>query len=412
MQTTRTRLEKKFEAQGEKARHLLKNRKAAFRLLEGAVVLGHVKVEDAKSMAKKIAVMDGVPITFADEFFKNFEKEHAAIDELRTKYNCKALDLGHTSIVVADDQSEASGWNELFRLIFNRNSIKGAQNFTDLKKAIEDKKNSAFCVLVDLKFPNNEYEGIEAIEYLSINYPQIPVVVFSATDSVNFAKIAFSSGAWDYFTKEPHEAEFKYAADYYLTFHKMMSNYLSYHQNYLKVYWERIKKISEAVTTTAESELLFTKVRHHLVKSFRTLANSEGLLFYQGGINVEDSYEEVIFQAASAVDIFSGMLMNANKIKPKENASGQFENLSLFEAIFLLQKKWVVRERDKLSNADIKKISQWRNFVSHQMDFDNSNSKFKLRKPATLSQAKEYLEICLKFIEYYNYQLAGKKSSR
>jgi CheY-like chemotaxis protein len=107
-------------------------------------------------------------------------------------------------ILVVDDEENLvrSVEKTLLRAGFDVATANG--NIAALQRIQEDEPFD--LVIVDLNMPDFEgkearYAGLELLERLKRDYPDVPVIVNSAWDEVETAKMAIDKGAADYFVK-------------------------------------------------------------------------------------------------------------------------------------------------------------------------------------------------------------------
>ena len=78
----------------------------------------------------------------------------------------------------------------------------------DVETAIKTiHRNNVDAIITDLKMPGND--GIYLFEYITKNYPDIPVIFLTAYGTVDSAVSAITRGAFYYFIKPPDYGNLK-----------------------------------------------------------------------------------------------------------------------------------------------------------------------------------------------------------
>lgn len=394
--------------------HKLKGKRAAFRLLQGALILGHVSLNDElKQSIIKLANEDGYTQTSnVNEFLELLNEGSAGIKGIREKYRIKSLDQKGGGILVIDDEYAKAGWKDVLIAILPNMEIKGLESKNQINKYLKN-KNDWTCIFVDLKFPNDENEGLSIIQSISKGYPYLPIIAFTATDSVDYAKKAFDNGAWYYFTKEPSEGEFRFAVDYYIKFHEIISTLISYYNEFTLPLWTKIKILEEGYS--AHNNEFGAGHRKVLVESIkraykRLIGNKVGehtIKFLE-----MDSQAESVQASANALEVRLDMLMNKHQIHIdkkldmilKGNQPKIIET-EVIEKLLSLGKKISSLENSKkftLKNNWFKKASfviKLRNKVAHSSYLHFSSKKYKIQNPVSEKEAKEVLINVLYLVE-------------
>jgi DNA-binding response OmpR family regulator len=111
-------------------------------------------------------------------------------------------------ILVVDDEENLlrSVEKTLLRAGFEVETADGNITALELIQEARQEGQPFDLVILDLNMPNFEgkearYAGLELLERLKIEIPGVPVIVNSAWDEVETAKICIDRGAADYFVK-------------------------------------------------------------------------------------------------------------------------------------------------------------------------------------------------------------------
>jgi DNA-binding NtrC family response regulator len=111
-------------------------------------------------------------------------------------------------ILVVDDEENLlrSVAKTLFREGFEVETADGNPNAYKIIQESLNADEPFNLVIIDLNMPNFEgkeakYAGLELLERLKTTAPNIPVIVNSAWDEVETAKMCIDKGAADYFVK-------------------------------------------------------------------------------------------------------------------------------------------------------------------------------------------------------------------
>ena len=111
-------------------------------------------------------------------------------------------------ILVVDDEENLlrSVAKTLFRAGFDVETADGNITAFELVQESLNEDEPFDLVILDLNMPNfsgkeSRYAGLELLERLKTETPDIPVIVNSAWDEVETAKMCIDKGAADYFVK-------------------------------------------------------------------------------------------------------------------------------------------------------------------------------------------------------------------
>jgi len=101
-------------------------------------------------------------------------------------------------IIIEDNQSDLE--------LIKKTLVKSGFNI-EVRSTLDESEFKQFLVdeipdiiLTDYSFP--QYSGLKAVEFVKMNYPQIPIVIVTGTLDEETAASSIKSGAWDYVVKE------------------------------------------------------------------------------------------------------------------------------------------------------------------------------------------------------------------
>ncbi|MFY8275386.1 response regulator [Pseudoalteromonas sp. SSDWG2] len=97
----------------------------------------------------------------------------------------------HPLIVFAIEQTLMRTWQNL--------EIESAHCYHQLFRLIEQHKSQLALLILDLSMPGSE--GVQGLEYICTNYPDIPVVVISGHDDFESCTKCLNAGAQEFISK-------------------------------------------------------------------------------------------------------------------------------------------------------------------------------------------------------------------
>lgn len=309
------------------ARHQFDNCKAAFRLLQGALLSGDypTTVEQRKKLWDRffeIETKHNINQKQVVDFFMSLKQ--AQTNEEKLKAFATKLKFEDKQIIIIDDQFHTAGWKEVFELIFGEDSVKGystVEEFTTgFKNTSGEKKKSIFSIFIDINFSSSEEhgrQGIEVISSLSKRFPQIPLVAFSAYDSSVWVKRAFSNGVWDYFSKEPDEKqsnEYRSATEYYNNFIKITDRFYEYHNIFSNTY-SKLSTFQNLLGSYTERKAYKSHAFESMWMAYRFLILDYVIRFAPNFFK-ESKEDEIVFQMTKAFESFLVSVLDKNKVLP------------------------------------------------------------------------------------------------
>src|ERR1700722_20743103 len=129
----------------ENARHYFNNCKAAFRLLQGAILSGHIVLSEKErdefeeqfvKLEKGSYDINDQSLFAVQEFFsrrkKLVEKNREAAKTI------SKLNIGKRKVLVVDDQYDTTGWREIFQKIFGKDNVIGFKGIREFNAYIVD----------------------------------------------------------------------------------------------------------------------------------------------------------------------------------------------------------------------------------------------------------------------------------
>lgn len=394
-------------------RHQLKSCQAAFRLLEGAVLTGIVEAVAANKIVPDIVKYEQNLVNkngFAKEFFELAGKPLFK-EEVNNKYKKlkeKFPRIADKKILVIDDQYAETGWKQVFHLLFGSETITGQNNSKAALKYLENHANHVMCILLDLRLPSMEEQGIELLKVINRFYPQIPVIIFSISDSIIYARQVFKLGAWDFFPKEPLDSEHRNPIDYFLTFYDIITNIWAYNKNYVEPFWEKIIDLErdlEKYDNQQGSGLAQSTIRE-LKKAYRHFVFDEMNNFTASFLEM-NQFDEVIFCCSKSFESYLKLFTKSvgvdKEIRPKSKGSKlSFEEVEksirgLGELINAMKSKNNVLNLSTEWFNNAYEINDKRNRYIHGYIMDSSFKAGKM-KPADKDTAKIFFEKTLKLI--------------
>lgn len=325
------------------SRHQFKNCRAAFRLLQGALVSGHYEIarEQRNELKEKLIALEkqnNSAFQFNADSIDNFFGQIPYLSQLMEteKKHLKKLKIGERKIIVVDDQYKKAGWSEVFELMFDKDAVEGFENTESVLNYLKEagkKRQSVFLIFVDLNFATSETpdsKGINLITTLSRRYPSIPLVAFTAYDSTVWVKKAFDEGAWDYFSKDPNEKEahdYKGAIEYYAQFTEIIAYYQEYHQKYAALNAKVNRAVGLPTQLNFDNEFR-SRLTECLWMAYRYCVLDYVIRFSPGFFD-ESKEDEVVFQSAKAFEYFLAMVFNKYEIKPIVEANFAYRSKGL-----------------------------------------------------------------------------------
>lgn len=384
----------------EDSRHYFRNCKAAFRLLQGALLSGHYKISESRKseLESKMVTLEKGVYNSSDASLNDVQSFFLGLDELIASNKSKAMGISpvkleHQKIIVIDDEYETCGWKEVFELIFPSESIIPIKDFKTAEQRINHIKSSVIAVIVDINMGNKKEssiesdgkEGFQLIKSLSENYPQIPIIAFSAYESAIIAKKAFEDGAWDYFAKEPKTEEvkeYRNSLDYYFEFIGNVQKYQQYNKNYIQ-YWNMIDGLEEQMNLKLPADF-GNNILKNLRSAYMYLCMEEMIRFTPSIWDVNKT-EMVISQAAKAMETLCAHLINHYNLPALTEDKPTFgrkirlmeDNISQTKII----QSWIVR---------ISKLNRDRNTSIHETEYIYSKKKFIVSRQIDEAVGKDF----------------------
>lgn len=392
------------------ATHYFDNCRAAFRLLQGALLSGNYPTTDheREELCNKFAGIEkriGGDINDVKRFFVKMppDKDYRKALETRSKFENK-------TVIVIDDKYQSAGWKETFEFIFGENAVKGFNTIEEfnyyIKNALPQEKRTIFSVFVDINFSQEDEmgrQGIDFINELSKRYPAYPLIAFSAYDSSVWIKEAFSYGAWDYFSKDPDErqsAASRTAVEYYQNFLKISEKFYKYHSDFSSIY-NKINSLNPLLGSYRIGNKLY---KAHILESiwmaYRYLI-LDTVIPFSPEFFKESKEDEIVFQITKAFESFLVCILQANNLIPNYKSNGNF---GMGDLVDQLENVNSLKSKDAIWRKKIFNIVNKRNQNMHRYKVNPMKRKF-ITKPDSMNynEAKILLDTALdKMIEILN----------
>lgn len=324
----------------EKSRHYFRSCKAAFRLLQGALLSGHYEVSD-----EHLGFLERRFIELENEFEKSHPRKYNPGDPTLNDVQLffltvkksnplpasqlqsipKLLPFGK-KVLVIDDQFHKTGWKQVFEVIFGKGNVVGVTEYQEALAYVKANHNNLLMIYNDLNLPYEKItspkkvgkEGFSLMREISHFIQRIPLVAFTAYDSAVIAKKAFEDGAWDYFAKEPageETTQYKDSVDYYTEFIEIANDFIKYDTEY-NGYWSSISALERQLMASVPDDFR-ELVINNLRMAYKYLIMDYAIRFNPRFLEI-DKYEEVIFQSTKALESFISYLFNFYKVLPPQ----------------------------------------------------------------------------------------------
>lgn len=201
--------------------------------------------------------IDEINYTFPPTLYFNYllKKYSIKIDPSKDKTNFSSL-LKMGKVLLVDDNSE-KGWKSVLEKIFGENSI-DSKSFMigvvqkDLKGKwkVDSDLNKYDLIFLDLYMPEfqrqkpNLQNGELLLKLIKMSYPQIPVIVFTASNKSWTREAVLKYGADGMYVKESPEyaGDQTYSKENFINFEKSVRETLEKYK-VLRPYWEAIQII-------------------------------------------------------------------------------------------------------------------------------------------------------------------------
>ena len=406
----------------EKARiynHQLQSCRAAFRFLEGAVLTGIVEAEAANEIVPGMIMYEQNLLNkteFAKDFFDLAGKPlfRETLNKKYKKLKQKFPLIKNKKILVVDDKYTETGWKQVLGLLFGKDVMVEQNNSKSAINYLYENSKNVLCILLDLKLPKSEEQGIELLKLINKDYPQIPVIIFSTSDSIIYARQVFKLGAWDYFPKEPGDTEHRNPVDYFITFFDLIINVWDYERNYVIPFWKKIIDLEELLRhfENQQGSGLSQLTIRELKKAYKHFVFEKMNNFTPSFLEM-NLYDEVIYCCSKSFESYLKLYIVSSGITKEEKT---IINCYNSKAEASKQKKDVLKDSRGLkslmdilkNNNDTLKISQsWfnisddlifmRNKFIHGSATESSYKSNKI-KPANEEAAKQFFEKTLELI--------------
>jgi CheY-like chemotaxis protein len=195
--------------------------------------------------------LDEINYTFPPTLYFNYliKKYSIKTDPNTIKTNFSSL-LKKNKVLLVDDKSD-KGWHAALEKMFEPAKVDVAEDFEKVNQFGNLKDLSLYDIIfLDLRLPkigknNIEYDnGINLLKKIKETYPQVPVIVFTASNKSWTRENVQRSGADGMYVKESPEyaGEKNYSKENFNNFEESVRETLEKY-NVLRPYWEAIQKI-------------------------------------------------------------------------------------------------------------------------------------------------------------------------
>lgn len=272
---------KEQEERNRAARHSYQNVhiRSAVRILMGGFSCGDVDEEMTRNALESLKEVQRMYWPEAGRVHLDTERyiEESRTDrELlldRKKGRSLAETLGDRRILLIDDEYVRVGWDIVFDALFGRNHVEYRAEVDEAKGFIEEYGDELSLVLLDLRLPDefgaapHADVGLELLSEIKKSHLELPVVICSGVDEVQYARKCFGAGATDYFVKELEEE--KASLPYYQKFKEVVSDSLS-HPEWREI-WKRVRDLPRH----GRRKAVFDQVKSYLHKGYYFLTTDE-----------------------------------------------------------------------------------------------------------------------------------------
>jgi response regulator of citrate/malate metabolism len=375
----------------ERAIHSLKAWKAAFRLLQGAAIEGHIgKTKFIELVSNQINADELAEDkkVFLDKISEEILNGILSKSKTGTQKFSKP-NPGAMKLILVDDEAITNGWEDVLNIITG-NECKVYKSQTEYFEAIKNDKeifDDVVGVLIDLKLPVSEKTGLAIIRYMSNNFPHIPVVAFSASTSVAYIKQAFENGIWDYFIKDPNENEFKDPAIYYQSFCKLLNRLVQYDKNYTSKYWNQIIELENKLVNRKYYDVQLQKsITDKLKIAYKYLIIDEVNRFAPDFLQINKA-EQISNLSGQALETFCNMYLFKTGIINDE------KGISLNDKIKMMN---VFSNNQKTKAQDIRML---RNDGIHHEKVDFKTKRLIAKRKISINDAEMALSTTIKLCD-------------
>lgn len=304
-------------------RHQLTSCRAAFRLLEGAVLTGIIDAEKANKILPLLLKYEKQILNkqdFGKEFFELASKPlfKKLASNKYEKVSKNFLTKQTHKILIVDDKYTETGWKQVFSLLFGKSNIIGCNSKNSCIKYLNTNSSEISFILLDLKLPDKEEQGLDLLKFIVNDYPHIPVIIFSGSDSIIYARKALTQGAWDYFPKEPENQTHRNPIDYFITFFEIISKVKEYCDDYVDKYWIKIDKIGEDLNKfdNGSGAGLIKSVIRELKKAYKNLIFNDLNNYIPSFLEI-NHYDNVVLSCSKALEMHLKFITKLKSINTK-----------------------------------------------------------------------------------------------
>ena len=325
------------ETQDKDQRHRMGNLMAASRILNGTLMSGDYDLLDPQIEDRAMEVyrklisvgkdLNGNPWTVKEK--KDREKDAIkTVTEAKNKLDSdKKVSSGWylniKNILIIDDEHEI--WEPVWQFLFGEDKI----TFTTSLSHIDNEKsrdktgsvNAYDLVILDINLGEGQSNGINILQAIKRRQFDLPIIMTTACDNAELAKLCLKMGAHGYFLKELKEEE-RDSVKYYIKLKELIQNIIPYKSEERHI-WREFVAIEDRINDTDKK--CGTQIGHFFRKAYYFLIMDDKYLlpktllipeWLQNSKNPTSTrYEGVSFNAVYAADqIFIAKLMITKNI--------------------------------------------------------------------------------------------------
>jgi CheY-like chemotaxis protein len=383
-----------------RAIHSLKAWQAAFRLLEGAAIEGHIaKAKICELVSAQISTIGlaSDKKDFLDRLLEEIEKNKS---EKKGKPGIRRPETGAGRLILVDDQAFTNGWVNALNLITGTECLA----FISIQEyQLHIKKDQAIFedvigVLIDLKLPATEKTGLSLIRFMSNNFPFIPVVGFSASRSVPYIKQAFENGVWDYFVKDPDEEEFKNPVFYYHSFCILVNRLVKYNTQYTVRTWKPITILENKLCQVSYYDINLQKsITEKLKLAYKYLIIDQVNRFAPDFLQINKA-EQITNLSGQALETFCNMYLFKKGVISREKGISLRDKIDLMDVF------------NKAQKSDAQTVRMLRNDGTHQEKVDYRTQRLVAKAKITIADAEWSLNTVIALCDNTFTRLTAKPS--
>lgn len=288
--------------------HSLKSMKAAGRILVGAFKAGDISGAKVQSALERMGRQaENVRVYLEQSTPSPSLLRAASVKPVSTMLKEKKV-----RILLVDDDYDSVGWNIVFDEIFGQENMLYARS-RDEALALLAGPDSIGVVLLDLKLPVDPEQGISLLRDIKTRRLDLPVIIFTAEDTIRYQRKCFAEGCFAYFVKEFSEEDKNYLS-YFKTLRDMIVDAVSLSQK--SEIWQSIVELEKLIPSLGPRK--FAEPMHFLRKAyfFLTVDPDSWLSRMLLSRNEITHYGEVVIQCALSVEWLVNNILRDHRNDP------------------------------------------------------------------------------------------------